>query len=265
MKKYRNILFLVLLIAYMVLVSGFIGGKERMQKISELRIEVVDSTENQFIKSASIRSILEQKKYNIFGNESSHIDLEGIENSLKSRQIIKDAQAFITEPGVLHLEISQKKPFVRVFNRYGQGYYLDEDGNIIPLSHGFSPFVIVANGYIAEPFTVGKTLNINEARRDSLPRSLHTIYDVYELATFITADKFWNSQIEQIYVNSNLDFELIPRVGSHIIEVGRVEDLEEKFDNLKLLYNEGFSKLGWNQYGKISLKYKNQVVCTKIQ
>ncbi len=265
MRKYRNILFLVLLIVYMILVSGFIGGKERLQKISALQIEVVDSTENQFIRSASIRNILEQKKYNIFGNESSQIDLEGIEHSLRSRQIIKDAQAFITEPGVLHLKISQKKPFVRVFNRYGQGYYLDQEGNIIPLSQSFSPFVIVANGFIAEPFTVGKTLNINEARHDSLPLSLHTIYDVYELATFITADKFWNSQIEQIYVNSNYDFELIPRVGSHIIELGRVEDLDEKFDNLKLLYTEGFSKLGWNKYGKISLKYNNQVVCTKIQ
>jgi cell division protein FtsQ len=265
MNKYRNILFLALLIAYMILVSGFIVGKERLQKISALQIEVIDSTENQFIQSTSIRRILEQKKYNIFGNESNHIDLEGIENSLRSRQIIKDAQAFITEPGVLHLEISQKKPFVRVFNRYGQGYYLDQDGNIIPLSQSFSPLVIVANGYIAEPFTIGKTLNINEARHDSLPRSLHTVYDVYELASFITADKFWNSQIEQIYVNSNFDFELIPRVGSHIIELGRVEDLEEKFDNLKLLYTEGFSKLGWNQYGKISLKYNNQVVCTKIQ
>jgi cell division protein FtsQ len=102
-------------------------------------------------------------------------------------------------------------------------------------------------------------------KHDSLTRSLHTIYDVYKLASFITGDSFWKSQIEQIYVNRNYDFELIPRVGSHVIELGKVEDLEEKFENLKILYLRGFNRIGWNKYEKISLKYKNQVVCTKIQ
>jgi cell division protein FtsQ len=265
MKKLKNILFLVSLVVYMVVVSGFIEGKERMQRISALKIKIVDSTENQFIHANNIKKILEQKKYNIFGNVSNSIDLEGIEAALKARQIIREAEAFITEPGELHIEISQKTPFVRIFNRYGQGYYLDRDGNIIPLSQSFSPYVIVANGYIAEPFTISTTLNINKIKHDSLSRSLHTVYDVYRLAAFIEDDKFWNSQIEQIYVSASYDIELIPRVGSHIIELGRVENLDEKFENLKMLYLQGFNKLGWNKYGKISLKYKNQVVCTKIQ
>jgi cell division protein FtsQ len=265
MKQIKNILFLALLVAYVVIVSGFIGSKEKLQKISTLKIRIVDSTENQFIRSADIRNILEQKKYSLFGKESNNVDLEEIEKLLKTRQIINQAEVFITEPGVLHIEISQKTPFVRIFNRYGQGYYLDRKGNVIPLSQSFSPFVIVANGYIAEPFTIGQTLNINDVKHDSLPRSLHTVYDVYRLAEFITNDKFWDSQIEQIYVNNNYEYELIPRVGSHIIELGRVEDLSEKFGNLKILYIRGFNNIGWNNYEKISLKYKNQVVCTKTQ
>ena len=265
MKQLKNLLFLVSLIAYLVIISGFISGKEKIQKITALKIRIVDSTKNQFIRSAEIRDILDQKKYNLFGKKSSGVDLEEIERSLKTRQIIDQAEVFITEPGELHVEISQKTPLVRIFNRYGQGYYLDREGNVIPLSQNFSPFVIVANGYIAEPFTISKTMNIYGVKHDSLPRSLHTVYDVYRLAEFITNDDFWNSQIEQIYVNNNYEFELIPRVGSHIIEWGRAEDLDEKFEKLKILYLRGFNNLGWNQYEKISLKYKNQVVCTKIQ
>ena len=265
MKLVKDILFLAMLVIYVVMVSGFIGSRERTQKISALKIRIVDSTQNQFIRSAEIRKLLEQKKYNLFGKETRTIDLAGIERSLKTQQIISKAEVFITEPGVLHVEISQKTPFVRIFNRYGQGYYLDRQGNIIPVSPSFSPFVLVANGFIAEPFTIGQTLNIHEVKHDSLLRSKHTVYDVYALAEFITNDQFWNSQIEQIYVNNKYEFELVPRVGSHIIELGRAEDLEEKFENLKILYQQGFNKLGWNQYEKISLKYKNQVVCTKIQ
>jgi cell division protein FtsQ len=265
MKSIKNILFLIFLSGYIVLVSGFIAGKEHIQKIGAMKVRVTDSTENQFIHTAEIRRFMEQSKFGPFGKGTGTIDLAAIERSLMKQQIISKAEVFITEPGVLHIEISQKTPFVRIFNRYGQGYYLDREGNIIPLSRNYSPLVLVANGYIAEPFTVGQTLNILEVKHDSINRSMHTIYDVYRLAEYITGDKFWNSQIEQIYVNNRYEFELIPRVGSHIIELGRAENIEEKFENLRLLYEEGFNNLGWNQYGKISLKYKNQVVCTKIQ
>jgi cell division protein FtsQ len=264
-KSLKNILFFICIAAYLVVVTGFISNRERVQKIRDFKIRVVDSSENQFIHTSDIMQMLHMSNETFMGKESGAVDLEHIETSLKKRQIIDKADVFVTEPGVLHVEISQKTPFVRVFNRYGQGYYLDKAGNIIPLYGSFSPFVIVANGYIAEPFTVGKTLNILEVKHDSLTRSLHTIYDVYKLASFITGDSFWKSQIEQIYVNRNYDFELIPRVGSHVIELGKVEDLEEKFENLKILYLRGFNRIGWNKYEKISLKYKNQVVCTKIQ
>jgi len=265
MKPVKDIVFIALLVAYAVVLSGFIASRERTQKISALKIRIADSTQNKFIRSAEIMRMLEQRKYNLLGMESRSVDLSGIEGSLKTRQIFSTVEAFITEPGVLHVEVRQKTPFVRVFNRFGQGYYLDREGNIIPLSRSFSPFVLVASGFIAEPFIIGQTLNIYEVKHDSLLRSQQTIYDVYKLAEFITGDKFWNSQIEQIYVNNQFEFELIPRVGSNIIELGRAVDLEEKFENLKILYEQGFNKLGWNQYGKISLKYKNQVVCTKIQ
>jgi cell division protein FtsQ len=265
MKKLKNIVFVLGAVAYIITVSGFISNTEKTRRISSVNIRIVDSSKNQFIKTHDIEKILETNNFNPIGNGLSGLNLEKVEKTLKSRQIVKDAEIFITEPGTVQVEISQKTPFVRIFNRTGQGYYLDRKGNIIPLGTGFSPFVIVASGYISEPFSVARTMNIMDVKHDSISRSLHTIYDVYRLADYITRDDFWNSQFEQIYVNSKLEFELIPRVGSHIIEIGRVEGLEEKFENLRILYLKGLNNLGWNQYEKISLKYKNQVVCTKNQ
>lgn len=265
MKQVKNIVFLILLAIYLVVVSGFINSKESVQKIGSIKVRVVDSTENMFIRSADIRQLFEQKNIRVFGKNTADINAEALEKSLYSLRIIDRAEVFITEPGVLHVEISQKTPFVRVFNRYGEGYYLDRKGNIIPTTRSFSPYVLVASGFIAEPFAISKTDNIFDVSSDSLKRSLHTIYDVYKVARFISADDFWNAQIAQIYVNSQLEFELIPRVGAHIIELGFADNLDEKFENLEILYHRGFNKLGWNQYEKISLKYKNQVVCTKIQ
>lgn len=265
MKKFRNIVYFLFAIGYIIVVSGFISNTEKTRRISKVEIRITDSTRNQFITRHDIEKILEANKFNPLGKEIFGLDLQVMESSLKSRQIIKDAEIFVTEPGVVRVEVSQKTPFIRVFNRHGQGYYLDREGNIIPLSTGFSPYVIVASGYISEPFSVNRTLNILEVSHDSASKAHRTIYDVYRLAEYITSDDFLSSQIEQIYVNAKYEVELIPRIGSHIIELGKVENLEEKFENLRILYLKGFNNLGWNQYDKISLKYKNQVVCTKNQ
>jgi len=265
MKKIRNILFLLLVPAYLVTVIGFIAEKERHEHVTSVRIRVADSSDNQFVHVADIRKMLNQAKMKLSGIPAEEVDLEGIEKSLMAHQIILDAEAYITAPGILHVDICQKSPFVRIYNRLGQGYYLDEKGNIVPFYSGFSPFVLVVNGNISEPFRLSQTLNIFHVKHDSLPIAQRAIYDAFKLASFIHADKFWNAQIEQVYVNGKYEFELVPRVGSQIIELGGVDNLEEKFDNLKLLYIQGFNKIGWNQYQRISLKYKNQVVCTKNQ
>ena len=63
--------------------------------------------------------------------------------------------------------------------------------------------------------------------------------------------------------NRNQEFEIIPRVGAHQILLGNAENLELKFRNLKILYEEGLAYEGWNKYEIINLKYNNQVICSK--
>lgn len=45
--------------------------------------------------------------------------------------------------------------------------------------------------------------------------------------------------------------------------LGSVQDFETKLDNLMLVYKKVFSKAGWAMYDTVSLKFKNQVVCTR--
>ena len=84
-----------------------------------------------------------------------------------------------------------------------------------------------------------------------------------KFALFLQENDFWNNQIEQIYVNPDNEVELIPRVGNHRIVLGSFADFEEKLDNLRLFYEKAIPKVGWEKYSIISLKYKDQIVCTK--
>ena len=86
---------------------------------------------------------------------------------------------------------------------------------------------------------------------------------IYQLARTIDSDEFWKAQIVQIYVNEEMDIELIARVGQHKIILGDIEDLDIKLKKLKMFYDKGLSKTGWNEYSIINLKFKDQIVCTK--
>ena len=88
--------------------------------------------------------------------------------------------------------------------------------------------------------------------------------ELYAMANYINADKFWKSQIQQIYINDEKDMELVPLVGNHKIIFGDTANMDVKFKKLMTFYTQGLSYTGWwNKYSSINLKYKNQIVCTK--
>jgi cell division protein FtsQ len=263
MKIARNAIVWILILTYLIVVSGFMSDKQSGQLINSIDIRILDADRSHFIDVDDVREILYSSRIPLLGEKCVKINLKSIEDKLRQQQIIRTAEAYITERGALHVDIRQREPFVRIFNRKGQSYYLDHEGNIIPVSRSFSPFVLVVNGYIYEPFSLRQIKNIWSLDYDSLSQRQQCIYDIFRLASFIDQDEFWTSQIQQVYVNETGEFELIPRVGSHVIEFGRIDNVEEKFYKLRLLYLQGFNQLGWNQYSRINLKYNNQVVCIK--
>ncbi len=263
MRIARICILWLLIIVYLIVVSGFMSEKQAGQIINTIDINIADGEKTHFIDKDEIKEMLYESRINILGERVANIRLTKIEENLKQHQIIKMAEVYITEKGILHVDIRQRNPFVRIFNNYGQSYYLDEDGNILPVVQAFSPHVLVINGNIAEPFNPMKIKNINNVRFDSLSRRQRCIYDIFKMAAFINKDEFWKSQIVQVYVNQTGEFELIPRVGSHIIDFGQIDQMEEKFYKLKLLYLQGFNQLGWNIYSRVNLKYENQIVCIK--
>ena len=82
-----------------------------------------------------------------------------------------------------------------------------------------------------------------------------------DLINAINDDTFWKSQISQLIVEKDGGVTLIPEIGNHQIEFGLAIDIEAKFKKIKLLYKEILPSKGWDKYKKISVKYRNQIVC----
>jgi cell division protein FtsQ len=261
MRIIKKILIWVLVIIYLSVASGFVAGKYDCMLCNKINVVIKDSTDAWFLTSKDIVRILDKGGVKYLGVPITKINLVQVETVVSGNQIVKYCRAYTGVNGSLNIEIVQREPLVRIFDAMGLGYYIDREGNIETLSKRFSPHVLVVNGDIQTPFRIGKAVNIHDLGDTKNEQRLK---EIYALAEFISADKLWNSQIEQVYINHEGEYELVPRVGSQIILFGGMDDYAVKFEKLKIFYKEGLNNVGWNHYSKINLKYKDQIVCTKI-
>lgn len=251
----------VLTSVYLLLIAGFVSNRHDSQLCNEIKINIEDSLHAGFLSQSEVLRILDSRDIKYLGEPIVSVDLSGLEEVILSNQIVKKCKAYTGTNGILYIDINQREPFVRIIDGRGKGYYIDIEGNILSLSPQFTPHVLIVNGYIKTPFTVGDAVNVNSLG-EGKPEKL--IKGIYDLSQYIFHHELWKSQFVQIYVTKKGEIELIPRIGPHLIILGDIDDYEEKLEKLEIFYREGLNTLGWNQYVKINLKYKDQVVCTKI-
>ena len=260
--KILHIILWVLMLVGIGVVLGFVNKSQSTQLLdpANVRIDIDYETENRFVDEEDVKMHIINSKDTSF-KAISHFNVLEIEQKINNNPSIKDAQVYRTIDGKIKVTVKQRQPIARIFSKEGS-YYIDEQGNLMPLSSKYTARLVVVNGHVFEPFAARYQLNYQ-----NLPDSLQPktrLDEIFKLTHFIHQSPFWKAQIEQVYVNKDSEFELIPKVGNHIIVLGGIDFLEEKFNKLMVFYQKGLPKTGWNEYSEINLKYKNQIVCTKI-
>ncbi len=181
---------------------------------------------------------------------ASDVDESLVERVLEENLFVKNAEVLLTADSKVKINIEQRIPILRVVDKLGVQYYLDNDGAKVPLSRHFTARTLVATG------------NIPPHTPEFLTKKNNSMKDLFELTNFILADQFWNAMIEQVYITSKDEFVLVPKIGDQSIILGKWDsDVASKFKKLKQFYEEGMSREGWQKYKTIDLRYRNQVVC----
>lgn len=87
-----------------------------------------------------------------------------------------------------------------------------------------------------------------------------------ELSKFVQAlkaDDLLKNHIIAVQKVGQRSYNLIVNTGNYYIELGTLNNFEQKLHNLKLFYNQYIDYIGTGDYEKLSLKFVNQVVATK--
>jgi cell division protein FtsQ len=233
-----------------VVLLSFIEVKKQEVKCTNVKI-LIPGADN-FIEREEIDAILKQSQGELVGRKLTSINTHEIEKDIQANPYIAFAKVYADMDGVINIQIKQRQPVLRVINAGGQDYYIDKEGLKMPMSPNFTANVLVATGDILEGFG---------GRVDTLITPL--LADLYKTALFMKQDTLWDAQIEQLFVNSKKDIELIPRVGKQRIILGNADSLATKMDNLLAFYKQAMPLVGWDAYKTINIKYVNQVICER--
>jgi cell division protein FtsQ len=255
-----KILFWVAISFYLIVALGFTSHSKKGIICTEVKVIIEDSLNRMFYTKSDIQSILKKGNIKSLGHPVSEINTRKLEELFKGKSYIRSVDIYTSMDGTLAVRIKQRDPFLRVITAEGKSCYIDKEGYFMPESRNYTHYVMVANGHFS-----GYNQLMGVECMDSIknPDNYKEWFDLIYLVKMLNKDDFLKSQIVQIYRNKQGHFELFPRVGAHQIILGDVSDLEEKLENLSILYKEGLAFEGWNKYDKIDLRYKNQVVCTK--
>ena len=255
-KQVKNIIIWSLIVIYIIVIFAFVTSKYKKVQCNNISIQILDSTENHLIqKDDVLKLIYKYSDGDIIGYSFEKINIEQLELKLNENSYFQHVEVYKTTKGVLQVDVRQRNPIIRIFNDSGQSFYIDKYGYVLPISENYTSYEIVATGNIKQKYSFNDEVPIN------IDSSNNIINDLFTLAKYINDDSFFLTQIEQIYVNQDNEFELVPRVGEQIILFGTIDNYQTKFRNLKEFYKRGMNKVGWASYKSINLKYEDQIVC----
>lgn len=221
-------------------------GQRNKERLRSYTIEIKGGTHGTFLNQENIEELLQQYTAGVRGELVSGFNLGAVELKIQQHPFIRKAQLYFDNQDVLHLQIQEKIPLARLFTKSGVSFYLDELGAPMPLA---------ATKTVKLPVFTGLPDSINQHRKDSV-----LLNQIKAAAQVIVADSFWSSQVAQVDLTPAGDWEMIPVVGDHIVQLGNLNNMEAKLRRVWIFYQQVIAKVGWSRYRSIDVRFDGQVV-----
>ena len=235
MKKYWNYIRLVLILVILISLMSFANYRHALKNIHAIAVEVIPFEEI-FVTEAEVQNLLFQEPIEQVNLHS--LNLSELEQLLITHDMIKGAQVYYDIDGNLGIEVKQRKPLLRFLD--GGFQYLDEEGEIMPLSKNYSARVPVAFGFNSED-----------------------IQQLYPLVKAVENDDFLKQHIVG-FSRNKYGVNLSLRETDFKVLFGDIHQIELKLNNLKAFYLKAQKDNKLTAYKQVDLRFGNQVVCTKI-
>lgn len=209
----------------------------------EVHITVEKGIIDGYLTPEEVKKMIEADNLNPVGKTIDQINTRAIEDNLSAKELIESAECYKAHNGNICIKVKERIPVVRVMAQNGDDYYVDNNGNQMS-KPDYVCNLMIATGHIDRIY----------AKKVLAP-----------LGNLIMSNAFWRNQIEQLNILDDGTVEMVPRVGDHILYLGKPVGVTRKLERLRKFYVYGLNKAGWNKYSRISVELNNQIICKKRQ
>ena len=240
MKRKLNIIKVIFGVALLIGLISFTTIHNASRTVKKLDVAFVQPVDNYFINEESIRDLINRDDTDILKQKLRQVDVKKVEEKVSKSPFVDSVQVSKDINGHLRLDIKANKAVARISAPRNE-FYLTEKGEKMPLSKLSSANVILVSG-------------------DVKPNEYE---DLSKFVQALEADDLLKNHIIAVQKVGQRSYNLIVNTGNYYIELGTLNNFEQKIHNLKLFYNQYIDFIGTEDYEKLSLKFVNQVVATK--
>ena len=223
---------MLILVAFLTVFSHI---RHSMSYIDLKNIKLIES-ELKFISKDSVNKLLKQINSDLSTQMKRDLNLNLYENALENNDLIKKANVSINLENTLQVSLVERDPVFRILNKNS---YVDDKGNIMPLSKTFSEKIPIVIGHaVTADF---KKLGI--------------------IGSFIKKDSFFNNHISGLKMNNNFLFFYVKNY-SYKLKMRFSKNFEKNFLKYKVFY-KSVNDSTLRNINLINLNFNNQVVVEK--
>ena len=230
---------LILMFGLILFLFSFTSKRNEMRKLKKSEVVFVGEN-NLFVSNEVVNKLLIENKSDASTIRKDKVDLNKLEKSINEQEMIEKSEVFVSIDGVLKAVVKQKTPIARVFDESGS-FYIDYKGNRMPLSDHYTARVPIVSG------------SIDDKNREEMSELFQMIHD----------DAFLKKNIIGVQILPLGNIKMMNRNFDYEIDYGKTINMERKFSNYKAFFQKAVLDSSINKYKKISLRFTQQVVCTK--
>ncbi len=167
--------------------AGASGMREK-REYSSIAIENDSPQGYRFLEDEEVIARAEEWTGGILGHKMKEVNLHLLETRLDQYSCIRKSQVYADSEGVLHIRLSERRPFLRLQTANG-GFYADREGKIFPLQSRYTAWVPVVDGHLP----IGDWYRFSEEEQEWLDCLI-------DLVAALQDNGKWTNRCTQIHV-----------------------------------------------------------------
>jgi cell division protein FtsQ len=264
-------IFWCAVVAFFVAAGLLRSRKERERTVERVSVIVRDADEMGFITPELVLGIIDSEGLNPVGMSVDSVDLQRINGAVEEYCFTESAVTYVDYSGNLTVEVSQRKPIVRVCTDEGYDFYLTKGLYVLPVQSHAKVDVPIVTGSVTFPFErgfEGPAKEWYDGEKKNHRENYNFLLKLTNFVAFTERNEWLGGKVVQIVLttpatNSSQKgycepkVEVVPREGGYIVALGRLEDVEAKVERWKKFAEARVVDMNG---GRLNVEYEGQAL-----